>query len=269
MGMEVYMRHKLQHYRWSLLLQNTIFWNIQTTEMIGCGAYIWGIRSRVVYFINGMIHSSLFRFMSYSLFYFFNTLTYLFNFLGLRIAKSKEVAEADPEKIGKDSKILEMGFVSCVREEVILLETAKKTSEEEEAVAAEDPAPEATIPEEEAAIEDPTTPEIEEATTQEAEATEEVEVPEEAVTGTEDTSAHLPIVTAEAEAPSTAEATEEVAEAVKRVMLEIAGTIVLTVAIKRVTLASLIGEGMSHQLEKLKVSSLGRTRLLDRIRTAK
>ena len=45
-------------------------WNIQTTEMIGCGAYIWGIRSRVVYFINGMIHSSLFRFMSYSLFYF-------------------------------------------------------------------------------------------------------------------------------------------------------------------------------------------------------
>ena len=144
--------------------------------MIGCGAYIWGIRSRVVYFINGMIHSSLFRFMSYSLFYFFNTLTYLFNFLGLRIAKSKEVAEADPEKIGKDSKILEMGFVSCVRGEVILLETAKKTSEEEEAVAAEDPAPEATIPEEEAAIEDPMTPEIEEATTQEAEATEEVEV---------------------------------------------------------------------------------------------
>jgi hypothetical protein len=211
-----------------------------------------------------MIHSSLFRFMSYSLFHFFNTLTYLFNFLGLRIAKSKEVAEADPEKIGKDSKILEMGYVSCVRGEGILLETAKRTSEEE--VAAEDPAPEATIPEEEVATEDPTTPEIEEATTPAAEATEEAEVAEE-VTEIEDTSAPLHM-TAEAEDPTTAEAIEEVAEAVKREMLEIAETIVLTVAIKRVTLASPIGEEMSRQLERSKVSNLESTQLLVQDRTA-
>ena len=152
-----------------------------------------------------------------------------------------------------------MGYVSCVRGEGILLETAKKTSK----VAVEDPAPEATIPEEEVATEDPTTPEIEEATTLAAEATEEVEEAEE-VTEIEDTSAPPPM-TAEAEDPTTAEATEEEAEAVKR---EIAETIALTVAIKRVTLASPIEEGMSRQLEKSEVSNLESNQLLVQDRTA-